>query len=486
MWQQSQVTGDSGGIKLAFTNGAPDSTGLADQNGVAMDQSDTNNNNGGFTYRRVDLTSEAGRAISNLQLNVNSTTPAGNWQFFYFDMALVSKDGTVHPIYTGEPGVSLSGSGTSGVTNVSNQMSYYGSGPSTGSYPAAIFPGSTTNYYHADHLGSARLMTSFNGYPVWSATFLPFGQEWNPQLTTNHYKFTGKERDSESGLDHFDFRKYNSSLGRWMSPDPVGIFVASVSTPQSWNLYSYTLNNPLKYTDPTGLYCYYGDTSAGSSDWGDNSQYDFHSSQGECTTPDENGNSGTWFDDPSTTVTVNGDTGDVDTTSVSTGNIGSTPVTTTQTFHDTNAVDRTRWILRRIGRYIPVVCGAGVFNYGGLRLSGDVASVGLYQIRGADTRSGYSEGPFTDITIGEGVQAGYGYATYPGGENEHFLFGGVGGDVGVVAAGVSLYGSHVSGDSWRRNQFGINGDAGFLVFGAGVGAGVNTDSLTSCVDHNFH
>src|SRR5271156_929654 len=87
-------------------------------------------------------------------------------------------------------------------------------------------------------------------------------------------------------------------------------------------------------------------------------------------------------------------------------------------------------ILRKIGNYIPVVCGAGTFNYGGIRVSGSIASVGLYQIRSADTGSGYAEGPFTDITFGEGVQGGYGYATYNTGEKEHFLFGGVGGDVG--------------------------------------------------------
>ena len=59
----------------------------------------------------------------------------------------------------------------------------------------------STNYYHGDHLGSQRLMTDTNGYPTWSATYLPFGQEWNPQITVNHYKFTGQERDGESGND---------------------------------------------------------------------------------------------------------------------------------------------------------------------------------------------------------------------------------------------------------------------------------------------
>ena len=66
-------------------------------------------------------------------------------------------------------------------------------------------------------------------------------------------RYTGKERDAESGLDHFHFRSYASSMGRWTSPDP-GWFIAShLSNPQSWNQYAYVLNNPLGYTDPLGL-----------------------------------------------------------------------------------------------------------------------------------------------------------------------------------------------------------------------------------------
>lgn len=76
-----------------------------------------------------------------------------------------------------------------------------------------------------------------------------------------------------------------------------------------------------------------------------------------------------------------------------------------------------------------------------------------------------------------------------GGDSEHFVFGGLGADIGIASAGVSFYGSHVSGDSIFHNQIGINGDlgAGLPFFGAaaGLGLGVNTDSLTSCVDHNF-
>jgi RHS repeat-associated protein len=70
------------------------------------------------------------------------------------------------------------------------------------------------------------------------------------------YKFTGKERDSESGLDMFGARYYGSSLGRFMTPDwsehPTSIPYASLPYPQSLNLYSYVQNNPLSRTDPNG------------------------------------------------------------------------------------------------------------------------------------------------------------------------------------------------------------------------------------------
>ena len=63
---------------------------------------------------------------------------------------------------------------------------------------------------------------------------------------------TGKERDSESGLDNFGARYDASSLGRYMTPDPL-MASAHASNPQTWNRYSYALNNPLRYVDPTGM-----------------------------------------------------------------------------------------------------------------------------------------------------------------------------------------------------------------------------------------
>ena len=63
-------------------------------------------------------------------------------------------------------------------------------------------------------------------------------------------KFTGKERDTETGLDYFGARYYGSNMGRFTSPDSTAY--SSLKYPQAWNLYAYTLNNPLRFTDPTG------------------------------------------------------------------------------------------------------------------------------------------------------------------------------------------------------------------------------------------
>jgi RHS repeat-associated protein len=67
------------------------------------------------------------------------------------------------------------------------------------------------------------------------------------------YRFTGKERDTESGNDYFGARYYASTMGRFLTPDPMNLSaVFHPDDPQSWNGYSYGRNNPLTNTDPTG------------------------------------------------------------------------------------------------------------------------------------------------------------------------------------------------------------------------------------------
>jgi RHS repeat-associated protein len=69
-------------------------------------------------------------------------------------------------------------------------------------------------------------------------------------------RYTGKERDAESGLDYFGARYMASTMGRFMSPDwsddPVAIPYSDLSNPQTLNLYAYAGNNPLKNVDEDG------------------------------------------------------------------------------------------------------------------------------------------------------------------------------------------------------------------------------------------
>src|SRR5271154_7626890 len=82
------------------------------------------------------------------------------------------------------------------------------------------------------------------------------------------HKFTGYERDPESGLDYASARHYSSTLGRFISPDPLS---GTPGNPQSWNRYSYVLNNPLQLTDPTGQCADDGEEDDGSDCNGDDS-----------------------------------------------------------------------------------------------------------------------------------------------------------------------------------------------------------------------
>ncbi len=67
------------------------------------------------------------------------------------------------------------------------------------------------------------------------------------------HQFTGKERDQETGLDFFGARYMSAAQGRFISADPSNLSV-DFWYPQSWNKYTYALNNPLSFTDNNGLW----------------------------------------------------------------------------------------------------------------------------------------------------------------------------------------------------------------------------------------
>ena len=119
----------------------------------------------------------------------------------------------------------------------------------------AEYKNSTTYFIHKDHLGSTRLVTNASGGTTDWMDYLPYGEQISGNSTTSH-KFTGKELDSESGLNNFSARYDSSTLGRFTTADwaakPTNVPYANFGNPQSLNLYSYANNNPTTTRDPDG------------------------------------------------------------------------------------------------------------------------------------------------------------------------------------------------------------------------------------------
>ncbi|HEV2348770.1 MAG TPA: RHS repeat-associated core domain-containing protein [Terriglobia bacterium] len=112
----------------------------------------------------------------------------------------------------------------------------------------------TTYFHHADHLGTERARTDVNGHVVETCTSLPFGDYLQcAGSDPSPYHTFGFEHDNESTDDHAWFRYYDSSQGRWLSPDPAGLAAVDLTNPQSLNRYAYVMNSPTNLTDPLGL-----------------------------------------------------------------------------------------------------------------------------------------------------------------------------------------------------------------------------------------
>ncbi len=106
-----------------------------------------------------------------------------------------------------------------------------------------------TVFITTDHLGSVSLATDTNAQTIGQRNYEPFGATF---LSDGTYEtrlgFNGKRKDSQ-GVYDYGARSYNPEVARFLQPDTL---IADIGDPQTINRYAYTLNNPLKYTDPTG------------------------------------------------------------------------------------------------------------------------------------------------------------------------------------------------------------------------------------------
>ncbi|MCX5698884.1 MAG: RHS repeat-associated core domain-containing protein, partial [Candidatus Omnitrophica bacterium] len=106
-----------------------------------------------------------------------------------------------------------------------------------------------TTWFHNIHNGPTNVshLTNSTGAVVQKYAFDAFGNlTLQTGSTTNNYRFQTKELHPTSGLVYFGARWYNPTIGRWMSPDPLGI----IDGP---NVYCYLSNNPINDIDPWGL-----------------------------------------------------------------------------------------------------------------------------------------------------------------------------------------------------------------------------------------
>ncbi|SMN00333.1 Rhs family protein [uncultured Candidatus Thioglobus sp.] len=121
-----------------------------------------------------------------------------------------------------------------------------------------------TRYLHYDNLGSIDTITDGQGNIVERMAYTAFGQrrqgDWRaadpllpiiPALTNRG--FTGHEHIDEMDFIHMNGRVYDPQIGRFLSAD---IYIQNPYNTQSYNRYSYVLNNPLKYTDPSGHFIF--------------------------------------------------------------------------------------------------------------------------------------------------------------------------------------------------------------------------------------
>jgi RHS repeat-associated protein len=165
---------------------------------------------------------------------------------------------------------------TRGATTEHVQFLYAGSAHGGSAFAVRVLtteqgsaPAAGLKYYQYDHIGSVVAMTDENGrvrdaiwgedatvmsYDVWGARRTPFGQLANQagfKQQPGKREFTSHESIPSVALINMNGRIYDPAIGRFLSPDP---YVQREGDLQSYNRYSYALNNPLRFTDPTGYF----------------------------------------------------------------------------------------------------------------------------------------------------------------------------------------------------------------------------------------
>lgn len=226
---------------------------------------------GAYTYGRLHAVTKAGANSYTYDANGNQLSGAGRnniWTSYNLPSQIVESTGTTTFLYDYNhvrakqtspgktviylnPRIDLGGhynKETAG-SIVTESYYFYAGGQVVGAYITKTNASPQTNYFHADHLGSISAVTNASGqviaryaYDAWGKRTLASGS------SATIHGFTGHEH-LDDGLIHMNGRVYDPVLGRFLSADPI---IQAPDNLQSYNRYSYVLNNPLFYTDPSG------------------------------------------------------------------------------------------------------------------------------------------------------------------------------------------------------------------------------------------
>lgn len=138
-----------------------------------------------------------------------------------------------------------------------------------------------TSFITTDNVGSPRVITNWNGTVISRRDHMPYGEDLSSGVGARtesqkysasgiqnvRQRYTGYEKDDESGLDFAQNRMYGNAHGRYTTVDPL-LASAGLDNPQTLNRYAYVGNNPVSITDPSGLiWCMRNDMYGGHVNW---------------------------------------------------------------------------------------------------------------------------------------------------------------------------------------------------------------------------